>query len=170
MPKIQAIIDTNSAGLLVRLSDNTMGILPHGGHVPTIGEEYDVDAAGRAIAKAGGMPHLAGRLPANPPNVAMPVEYGAQGLKSPPLTEVEQNQLPWPPIPSGFVSSTDSGVESAPKDRGVFMGIMTPQGAVIALDEPRDATEAEIRADDRAHDRADQAREHRAEDKAASEV
>ena len=39
MAKILAILDVNSDGHVVRLSDGSTATLPHGGPVPTVGEE-----------------------------------------------------------------------------------------------------------------------------------
>lgn len=183
MPRIMAILNSDSAGYQVRMDDNKYAIIPHGAHAPCIGEEFDLDEEGHPVYKPGGLPHLQGAAPAHPPNVPMPVEYGAGGLnleranspdqvKANILSEFvspaenvrradfKEPPMEWPRTPQHSVDVDNDPAEALP----------TPMGALTNTEEPRDATDAEIAADEREQERKDQAREDRAEDKAASEA
>jgi hypothetical protein len=58
MPRIIAIIDSDSKGTTCRMDDNSMAVLPHDGAcVPCIGELLELKG-GRYVPVPGGLPHL----------------------------------------------------------------------------------------------------------------
>ncbi len=82
MPRILQIVDSNSAGFVVRMDDGETIIMRHDpACMPCVGEEIERDEEGRWRSVPGGLPHLTVERVNSPAQVAANIASGFVAAK-----------------------------------------------------------------------------------------